>query len=1299
MKKVKSSLVGGVLTGILIILSMILFATLASADYSWSGNDVTYNTSEEVTYHHNMSVNVSGTGANRAFSIDVDNSGGNTPITWNNITINYSLISNWIYVADSVGGDLVINASKNNETGFFGLPLRVSWTGGAVTSTFYFNVTPINDAPTLVGMQNFSLNATQLFYQLITTSDEENEYPFKLNATFVSCSLVGWSTRDCGTASGKALFNTSNTSQYNFNNVTGQLTLNFTPSRNDVGMYTINFTIEDTANLSASYTDTSNKSTSYVVNFTVLDMNTAPQFVSICESSPGYVYKNTTEDQTFTCYINVSDLGENNSMTFNFTAISSFSSDLRWFSNITINNSIANYNASILISTTPTVRNVGNWTINVSVKDAGTTYNNGIHGNLTNYTTLTFFVNFVNHSVLLESISNISLSNSSGASTSITYVNASDEDILIPDKTVYNESLTFNITLNGTVRSWANITTYSIISGTNITTAQIYIDPRGQTGGNYTANVSVYDSNRNSTSYQTFNVELKSNDAPVWTAPAQVNLTYSENQNIYLNLSQNVSDANGDAITFSYSNDTIFPSFNLNSSTGIINFTTGELDVGQHLVTITAADPLHENSSIIINFSISNVNDAPYIESLPGASLGGNATYNATSNVISIYESQRGNVTIFVQDNDSVILQKSFYNESLNLSLSCVPNCPSWFNFSNTGTLGNRTNFTARFTPPKNNTTYNITVTITDNSSSTVTLNFNLTLFAINNPPVLGSIPDSFKKTINETFYYDFNATDEEDGVDSSGNFTYNITNLTVGGNFLINYLNTTTGIVNMTNLTNISGVWKFNLSITDTGGKINSDQFWLYVYSYPNISYPLLSQQFSFAENTTASFTFSINDTVGYWWDKITGGQINDFYVNYSIYVNDILRNSSRGYGDGTNITVSIPLSFTNHTCSSQETIKLNATNELGISNVSTWNLTINNTEYSLEQLQNFSDVDTTGTSATINLSSYYRDYDASDSCYNQTIGFVYNLISGSGQTVSITNWTGTTSPSISFSSGSETIASYSITAFEYNISNSSQSIKNITSNNFIIHLNPSTVVTTTTTPSTGGGTSGTVTKIVFLKIIVPEPITARNKDTIVIPLKINNPSQSPLTGVTLTASVSKGGVPRNDFSVVFTRDKFDSIAAGNTELTELTLKIDNAENGDYEVNIAANVTNPKYSDWAKVYLTVNEGKAIFERIVFTEKLIVDNPECLELKELVDEARRQYDLGNYDSAQQQIDEAIESCKKSIEQRGSSLLPKKYLNMSTIYYVIIASILAFVIGVIIYYYQRSKIENMGSQKV
>jgi len=74
-------------------------------------------------YHHNLSANITGTGANITFSVS---DGKNA--TWNEVIINYNQISSRIYVANSTTGDFVINATRNNETGFFVLPLRVAWT-------------------------------------------------------------------------------------------------------------------------------------------------------------------------------------------------------------------------------------------------------------------------------------------------------------------------------------------------------------------------------------------------------------------------------------------------------------------------------------------------------------------------------------------------------------------------------------------------------------------------------------------------------------------------------------------------------------------------------------------------------------------------------------------------------------------------------------------------------------------------------------------------------------------------------------------------------------------------------------------------------------------------------------------------------------------------------------------------------------------------------------------------------------------------------------------------------------------
>ena len=433
--------------------------------------------------------------------------------------------------------------------------------------------------------------------------------------------------------------------------------------------------------------------------------------------------------------------------------------------------------------------------------------------------------------------------------------------------------------------------------------------------------------------------------------------------------------------------------------------------------------------------------------------------------------------------------------------------------------------------------------------------------------------------------------------------------------------------------------------------------------------------------ENVSYGFSFIVNSTVG---------RILNNTLNYTLIIRGIARNSTHGNGNGTAFSWNFTSNFTDETaCSGAVNLTLNVSNAK-LSNTTTWNLTINHTNAPLSFYNNINDI-SGGTPQTLTLTSYFRDIDASDSCVNQTIGFIANLISGSGVTSGVTNWTNGTTPNVIFSATSGSSANYSILAYEYNgTSYGSAILSNATSNNFSVTLTVSTISTPIT--SSGGGSS-TIEKLISLKILVPEPVSSKKKDKLIIPLGIWNDGEIDLNGIVLSSLIAKAGILRNDLIASFDRSIIKSLKAGERQNVTMIVDVDTNSEGIFEVTINGTVNDPKYNDWGKFYIEVQKDEDIIEKIIFTEELIVGNPECTELREIVNEAKKLYEEGNIQETRNKLDEAVEACIKAIAQPVSKKIAKK-LQDNIFAYISIASILAFGIGIVYYQFKKIKLKRV-----
>ncbi len=1159
------------------------------------------------------------------------------------------------YTFNETTSMLIINVTLNENTGPKSIELGVKDESNLQTAILNVNITSVNDAPVFVNLQNWSFNITQFFEEIINITDEENDIPFILNISFIECATAEWSSRNNTNCT---LFNSS---QYTFNGTTGILNISFIPVRDDVGSYIINFSVMDNSSLG-------NKTTEQLANFTVLNINSAPYFNYVCDNE-----RNTTENYLFTCRINATDIDEINNLTF----ISNYS----WFmfnnsdSSITVTvNGFTGYNASAIVNFTTSDTEVGNWSVNITVRDTG-----GGGAIRENSSIFWFFVNNTEDSVSLDIINNYTI-----YENKTIYVNATDNDLLVPDKNVKNEVLSF-----ASNTSWVFISSYSNLS--NQTTAKINID--FNTGlswgeGNYTINVNVTDT-ANNYAEQEFVIEISSDNPAEWNASmAEVFVIYDNNET-YFNFSENVSDPDNDAITFSFTVNNNFSSFSINPTTGIINFTPDDLDVGFHNVTINASDGMLDSLKSF-NFTVYNVNEAPYIKRPIEAD---NAFVDSVSN-INCSEDNVTTIWLWIQDDDFKIplSQKNFYNENLVINLTIEGPNTTLFNFIIDSGFpayegDNRSKFDANFTPRKADIgEYNITINVTDNGNTTMGgmksdfLSFNLTILGINHAPVLMNLTNQ-TSAISRSLYYRINATDTEDGNSTeSGNVNFTFSYGFNSGENIFNssIFNSTTGEINITfNLTQ-GGSYHLNITVNDSNGAEDSADFWIYVYDYPNVTFPASDYEFHLAENITSNLTFRANHSAG---DNLT----YEFYIENANSTN-VLKYNLSYYGDNTNLTWEFIPNFTDETYGVKRNLTLIVypPNFSEFNTTISWNVTINHTNAPVVFSSYLGDMQSDyNTDITINLSNYFSDEDYRDTAYNQTVDFsVISNANSSAISSSVSNWILTLSAS--------TTVTELLIINATDLNGSGYSLTSALSNQFEVRFTPPSQ---TPTPSSGGGGGGSATPV-MLKILLPDPISAYKKDIVILPITLSNPGRTNLYKIDLTAVVAKDGRIRNDIKVSFDQTHISSLLTGNKKNVTLTVDIDTDEVGLYEITINATVKSPEYNDWGKIQLTVKEANKteVLEKLLFTEEFIAENPECIEITEILKEGWDHYERGKYTEALMKAREAIDACRYAIAQPG---LPRKketfenqlykYLTYATI--VLVAALLLY------YLYKRIKIKR------
>lgn len=1314
--------------GLLLVLCLVFMAVIVAAlsnDIAWVGNSVNYGFSEDGFSTHNLSSNITGTGTNITFSVYEDDT---NKVKWNGAIISYSQISSWINITNSSSGNLIFNATRDNQTGNFIIPIRVSWTNSSESSSytsgvgFNFTVNATNDFPLFVNSSvsaSYSALENSSFNTLVDATDEENHFPLIFYANFTSCNLAQWSTRGEGNCTLFSIQNISNTSA----------AINFTPTHNDVGVYYINLSVMDSGilyNCSSGYceTDYSTNRTTYYSQLITFEVNATLQI-----DAANCTGQTLQENQSFSCYINITTPGLSDALTMwsNATTTHSVNAPISsWFYELN-NSDASSFVQTAYINVTPQKTEIGNWTINFTVRDSTT--------NQIKSVSFYVYANRTTNSVpVLASITNVTTITMLPTTINFTIY---DDDLLIPDKTYgFNEIISYSLISEnpGVVPELFNITNLEAISGTNQSLASMTFNANYSQNGTYVFNLTITDigiGGETSSDSQIFNITILSKTYPQWnqttyTFNLTVNSSFAITSGFYLNLSDLVNDSEGNILNFS--NSSAFPLFNL-TRTGIINFTPYKSDVGNWEFNVTATNGL-SNSSIFI-FNITNINSAPAIQPLQGNDIEPGTGIVSGTNV-NVTEGLEADIFLVVQDEDLRVTQKSAYNESINISLSIINSSGSsvdLFSFINSssciGDCGdNETGFIATFTPTKlQKGAYNVSINATDINGTLATLNFTLTILEINNAPVLMNLENKTLK-VNETLYYLMNATDIEDGNSTTSgntNLTYNITYISGGreGIDFNSYLNTTSGELNITFNSTRGGKYHLNVTVNDMGlegigNKSDSKAFWIFVYDVPTIISDN-SSVINMTENTAFNLVFAGNHsmennlTYELWIDSISC--INSNVSNCS-YSNTSLRNTTLNLGNGTNFTISFTPNFTDESYGLLKNLTLFASSslypELNVTKI--WSINISHYDAPLtfdnDIGEGASHVVSGGASKNILMTDYFSDVDAQDPFYYQKIVFTLaNYTASSTISSSIVNWENGSIPSINFST-TETSATvnYSILATAYNISDVSQAIENISSNNFSVELSTSTttIITPTPTPSSGGGGGGATTvKYYSLKLILPEDVIISEKGFIQIPFLVKNTGGVTLNGINLTSSVKFNSEDSSAVKISLPQAFLPELKVNDSVNLSMTIYADTSKSGKYKATIYANVTSPRFLDWADFFIELkktNETDAE-KTLVFTEKLVAENPECIELTELVNSARKLYEQEDFIGSLELSEKATDACEKAISSNEQFSFMTNSVKKN-FYYILYATLFVFVLGFIFYIYKRvrfnkSKLDSYG----
>ncbi len=1134
----------------------------------------------------------------------------------------------------------MVTVSITNDTGcglFYVTLLDKDPLGVGTNADKGFNVSAVNDKPELGTLPNSSYQNSSLYYDINATDEENASGPFHFNISFVSC-YRPFNEEHTNVTECSGLFSVNST--------TGIINRTGVFENYEVGNYTINFTVTDPGdNLTGTNTPPwkwlANETGWQVVNFNVFDINDRPVIDSVQNQF-------WTQNQSVTLVINASDI-DNGTLVFNTTTLyrnlTVFYLNASLFpvtfnQTVYLDNGTSLGNATLNYTVVPS--QVGNYTVNISVYDG--------RANGTGWILFNITVSNVNDPP------NISFSCRNYAVEGLAYVcnigeNTTDPDIFPPG--VYNDSvngtLTFEINFTNCSKVNQTDTDCDIFTIDNQTGVINYTNPLRKDAGNYTLNISVRDGG-NLTDWKEFNLTVVADYQPNITNKSIPTQVLWQNQSFFLEVNAtDLDNATSDNLTFrtetyyngSLLNETLFPvetdtAFwtSDNITMGIMNYTpVNNSQVGNYTVKIIVNDTWGREDYVLVNFTVRNLNDPPVLNfSCP----------NSTNEDISYVCNVGDNTT----DPDT----QTPYNDTLTYNLTII----SGFNFfdinSTTGILN--------FTPSNDswtNSTYNLTyvlnISVTDSNASLDWEVFNLTIHAVNDPPVF-----NFTNTTaweNVSFFMNLSSTTSDEEGDEP--FYYNLTFLNncskkneSDTNCSIFTINQTTGIINFMPVYNDIGNYTINVTVRDSGNTTNphnATRWELVSFTVnefnqpPSIDVWINDPGDVIAENETVRFFVSVSDPNS---DSLTCRWYKDGILNRTI-------NNCHASG-GQAGTLLYKSSFEDSGLNNgSHNFTLTVTD--GVFQVRNWTI-INITNVNRPPYLYFAVPNQTwqmnSPNSNINIGFHLRDPDNENNVTDDDNNLTFTSTVPENIGVSI-------DPNTSIVTLSPDFKWYGIRYIVFFVNDSEY---NATSNNVTLNVTYAETETEKISEkeviSTGGGTT-IETRIASLTITVVSPVSISSNSENIVPVTFTNKGDVTLRDIVISAETQE----KNEFSVSFETEKISLLETNKNTTVDMTITTHDLTKGSYEIKIVGAVGNPRFNQSTVIYLRnmVSNQTKLEEKIQVVKDLFEENPECLDLTELIIEAEKELGKNNIQKAKELTETALENCRDLIRYKANMTQP------------------------------------------
>lgn len=1044
----------------------------------------------------------------------------------------------------------------------------VTISNGSSALTEEVSVIIKNSAPSNVNLKNISDNS---IIPLIFTLYEDSTYDFQITADDVDGDSLSYFISN----------------KPSFMNLSIDL-VSVAADVDDVGIY--NFTVVANDN----YAEPGLAGKTYSLNITAV--NDAPIF------DPELQDQSVSEAHSFSYDLIASDEELNYPLDFTIVNSSSLNLGISVTSNTT---------ATLSTLSVPVFEDVGNHTIVIALKDS---LNKSM-----NYSFM-MTVDTINHLPVIQYYNYTPSIQGSDFSFIINATDSIDED-----------NLTFTLAYDC---PFDNVWTLQTINSSGLN-ASARIDVTNLTNSHVVCkNISIMISDGRGTTPLFLSLNLTNvNDAPEihnfssYMSSLSQNI-YNLSSFTYVNFQYYVNATDPDFYinvnegNLSYYDNTSL--FDINISTGLIEFIPNISQAGNYSIMINVSDIHGLQDVVIFNFSI-NPNSPPYLN---------NPSLNFTC-----YE-----------DIVCTILFNATDTEGDNITFE-ISNSSMFPINQNTGLL----NLTYVQDDLGN---YSLRLNITDSKGAKNIYHINISILNSNDAPVINKSEPFEKFVVDRPFLRQIFAYDEDiSGPNNNYIFDYLVFNTS---NLTLLPINSSTGLINVTFNSSFIGNHTLNITVFDSTGASDVWSINITVYNY-SID-PLITHVKPYGPPPANLSFVSISSNISNIEINISEGLTIEFDVNATIFSPGNLTyrynydNSQVYYGSNSNYS-----RYFSYTSQGNHTLTVFVEDDYYGTDNFTWNLIVAGTNQPPVLLNPVEDITINGTLSDeyfllldSNILGCFYDIDLDMNSDNKltpqeasSLIFDVSFRSDNNSNMLDIEFSGSR---ITFKPKSigEVIVGFSVFDGEdsYVMSVDEYILVNITN---VDEQDPVVVPTVVTKTKTKTRVEPAffqveVEKIINLDIVAPSSEILYLNDTIIVPIHLINDGNETLKGIKLSISTNQTidyEIEDTSVDILLPQETFDT----NLIITKYNLL------STYEVVIHANVTDPKFSDKAVVLISSLESSKHTKdsanlKVTYAADLLSSKPECLDLNEAL--AYIKNDLiagGNFDEAITELDNVISTCR------------------------------------------------------